>query len=192
MQPADILLCYFCGALLTARPVCRWENPLMGWTSTADPMSVVARSAFDFERRVAAAPAALPAATLRLGAGSQPVLPWCAQQGGGDCVCGEERLALRRPGAAQVQPGQLRDSWRRQARHSGVCAALSKPLPHIANFTVAPSLQKARVSAGCLREATGRTAARLHACNIYVCLCVCVYNRRRPAQFCIPSCAVPR
>lgn len=37
------------------RPARRWENPLMGWTSTADTLGVVARSALEFGSADAAA-----------------------------------------------------------------------------------------------------------------------------------------
>lgn len=33
----------------------RWENPLMGWTSTADPLSSVQRMSMEFARRVTVA-----------------------------------------------------------------------------------------------------------------------------------------
>lgn len=36
---------YFCAESLFVR---RWENPLMGWTSTADQLDHVARSAMQF------------------------------------------------------------------------------------------------------------------------------------------------
>lgn len=34
--------------------LCRWENPLMGWTSTADPLSYVGDHALNFDSKEAA------------------------------------------------------------------------------------------------------------------------------------------
>ena len=41
-------------SLMPEAAVCRWENPLIGWTSTADPVDTVARSGLEFGSREAA------------------------------------------------------------------------------------------------------------------------------------------
>ena len=40
--------------LMPEAALCRWENPLIGWTSTADPVDTVARSGLEFGSREAA------------------------------------------------------------------------------------------------------------------------------------------
>ena len=55
LQTAPNLCCLPSPAtLMPEAALCRWENPLIGWTSTADPVDTVARSGLEFGSREAA------------------------------------------------------------------------------------------------------------------------------------------